>query len=773
MIFLFPFAAHSVEIVRNGEPLATIVVAHSLPIDAEAYAGSVDRAIKRPATKKGQKPIEQGPDDESAVLLADWIHKMTGATLPIAREPTSGKPAIYVGYAALRAGLKLDDIDSPSHEGARIVAENDRILIAGQTASATTRAVARFLEEFGCRVFMDGEIGEEYPRLTTLDVGSLRITEKPGFIFRNPKGPSWRTGIWRAWNGAGGTPMSHSHSWGGYVSPKEFDAHPDFFAMRKDGERAPSGWLCTSNPELRTYFAKRVSERIEAGDVNPSLSPSDGTSYCQCEQCRAQDDPQAIEPSSGAPAMTNRYVNFFDDVARRVASSHPKSILSFYCYADYTQPPTHSGQLSPNLCAFIAPIRYCRLHGIGAANCPQRVQQKEMVDGWAKVASKLGYYMYMYDLAEATVPLCMIDRLKRDIPYLRAKGCVGMTQEVLTNWHIYGPSLYLGVRLMYDPAADADAIMDDYYQKFYGPKAAPFMKEYWTAIDQEVAKLDCHSGSFFWIHLVYTPEFLARLGKLLGQAATATKDEARYAERVALHAGGYQSAAEYTQLRTAMIRGDFTQAQAIYNASVERIDGLAKKGWANPEYGSAYLRRFTGPTVETGARLLASPNRLVQVLPDAWRMTYDTKANGLDRKLHEPTFDDSAWQQVSTYEKTLSAQGLPDRTEVMWYRTSFDLAKQPVRLSLFFGEIDGLSQVYVNGQKVDAVEPPTSPAAKKPAPSVATPEGIRRRTPFEVDISATVQAGKNIVAVRVDHTRITELNLGGIIRPVYVIEKAE
>ena len=62
---------------------------------------------------------------------------------------------------------------------------------------------------------------------------------------------------------------------------------------------------------------------------------------------------------------------------------------SFYVYADYTQPPTIEKKLSPNLCATIAPIRYCRLHAMGDPICPSRKQQVEMVDGWAKVASRL------------------------------------------------------------------------------------------------------------------------------------------------------------------------------------------------------------------------------------------------------------------------------------------------------------------------------------------------------------------------------------------------
>jgi hypothetical protein len=42
-----------------------------------------------------------------------------------------------------------------------------------------------------------------------------------------------------------------------------------------------------------------------------------------------------------------------------------------------------------------------------------------------------------------------------------------------------------------------------------------------------------------------------------------------------------------------------------------------------------------------------------------------------------------------------------------------------------------------------------------------------------VDITEAVRPGDNVLAVRVDHSRITELFLGGILRPVLLVEKAE
>ena len=105
-----------------------------------------------------------------------------------------------------------------------------------------------------------------------------------------------------------------------------------------------------------------------------------------------------------------------------MAKVYPDSVLCFYVYADYTQPPKRTEKLAKNLCAVIAPIRYCRLHAIGNPECPSRKQQLEMIDGWAKVAYRLGYYNYMYNLADATLPMFKYTPCKEEFPYLAKKG---------------------------------------------------------------------------------------------------------------------------------------------------------------------------------------------------------------------------------------------------------------------------------------------------------------------------------------------------------------
>jgi Domain of unknown function (DUF4838)/Beta-galactosidase second all-beta domain len=744
--------ACGVDLVKAGKPVATVVS------DAKPEA-------KAPAKGKARR-VEPAGDAQATRILVEWLKKITDAELPVADKPGDG-PAIYVGKAAVRAGLKLDDINSPTKEGVRIVVEANRVLIAGQSEPATVKAVCRFLEHLGCRYFMDGPLGEVFPRTMDLSVEPTTIAEKPGLLMRNPKGPSWRGGYWKEWNGAGGEEFHHQHSWGRYIPKGTFEKHPEYFAMGADGRRKDGDWLCTSNPAVREMFAEQVISVIKSGTKHPSISPPDGRGYCQCEKCKAQDDPKVIEPSSGTVAVSNRYADFFEDVARRVAKAQPDSVLSFYVYADYTQPPSLDRKLSPNLCAVIAPIRYCRLHAMGDPICPSRKQQVEMVDGWAKVASRLGYYNYMYNLADATLPMFKYTPCRVEFPALADRGLAYMTIEVLSNWHLYGPQIYLSLRLAYDPKADVAAIMDDYFDKFYGPAAKP-MKAYWMGIDEATAKLDCHSGGFYGLAAVYTPEFVRACQSRLQQAAEAGKDVV-YLERIALSAAGFRNVIDYLAINEAMARGDFPKAKDVFDGMVKRNDDLAAKGHANREYATAYLKRFLQRTIDGGVTATAAPNKVAWKLPDRWRFIQDDADEGLKKNFHAADFDDSKWKTAATYSATLSQQGLRENS-VLWYRTTFRAPDTKRKLTLLFPEVDGLVTVYANGKELEPTAVLPAPVRKKKA--AADPPAIPRRSPFEVDVTPALHDGDNVVAVRVDNRRISELFLGGILRPVVLVEKA-
>jgi len=723
-------SAPGLDIVRDSRPVATVVV----------------------QPPSGAPGTDSGPADrQAAVILIDWIRKMTGAEVPIAESAPKGGTAIYIGAAAVKAGLQLDAIASPSQEGLRIRCDGRRLLVAGQNDMSTQKAVCRLLEYWGCRYLFDHPLGEVYPRTEDLRITKLDLQEAPGFLSRNIWGSRWSgMNLWKVWNGAGGKRIHCGHAWGSQVPKDTFEKHPEYFALR-DGRRVQGSWYCTSNPGLRAAFAQGILEQIQKGSSAVSISPPDGRGYCECEACRRQDDPALLEPSTGHVCISNRYCDFYQDVARRVAREAPNALLSFYCYADYTQAPSGGMRLPPNLCAWLAPIRYCRFHPIGHASCPSRVQLAELVDSWSSVAQKVAYRTYNYNLADVIVPFSMISVWKHDLPYLHRKGCIGINNETLANWQIYGPHIYLSARLAYNPTADADAIMDDFFLHSYGPKAAAPMKEYWLGIDRAFMELECHTGSVYALHLVYTPEFLGLCRTRLAEAAAAAKGDLQHAARVEMAAEGFRNAADLMAVRSAMNRGDFQQAKRLYEHTVARNERHAESKLGHP-YTLTYLRRFVGACVIAGAEATAPPHRVVAVLPDRWRLTYDEEDTGVQEHWNAVDFDDRTWLDVATYSNPLDAQGVPDRCTVMWYRTKLHCDDARGKLTLFCTEIDGQATVYVNGRQVGEA-------------------GHKSRTPFEVDVTRALVQGENTVAIRVDHSKMTELFLGGIIRPIVLVRK--
>lgn len=113
--------AHALDLVRDGKAMVTIVSEAPREIAPAPVNG------KQPRTKPGLETAEV----LAVRTLVEWVKKITDVELPVANKATDATPAIYVGRAAVAAGLRLDDIASASHEGLRIVADSERVLIGG------------------------------------------------------------------------------------------------------------------------------------------------------------------------------------------------------------------------------------------------------------------------------------------------------------------------------------------------------------------------------------------------------------------------------------------------------------------------------------------------------------------------------------------------------------------------------------------------------------------------------------------------------------------
>lgn len=662
------------EIIKDGKALGSVWIKDASP---EYLKQQMDAGMA--LEKLGSRASRRTSDQKVAEYLVSYVEKMTGVKLAIKSAAADGKPpgaaaAIIIGALALDTGLPVPP-KTVSWDGYRLRTQGNHLLLAGESGPAAEFAVTHFLEHFGYRWLTWGRLGEAIPELKTISLDGFDVAEKPDFLFRMVWGADF------APTRGGGIDLPNQHDWQHVPPAKYFKDHPEYFALR-DGKRVGEGlggtWVCTTHPDVQRLFADAYIAKAKAGQKADTISPPDGRGFCQCDKCTALDVPGYVEPSNDALCMSDRYVTFFDAVAKLVKQEAPDFLLSFYAYSDYTLPPKNISKVSDNLCAWITTIRFCRLHSPGNPHCEAASRYKKVVEDWSRMGIKTASYDYNYNLSEVAVPISKITYFRERIPFLKKSGCLGINLEAMAAPNLYAPHTYLAYRLMWHADADADAILNDFYDKFAG-KAAPHIKAYWERIDQAVVAADVHCGSFYGIHRIWTPALVAACQKDL-TAAAMTADTAATRARVAMCQSGLENARFFLAWRDAVNQCDFTAASATFDDWLAHMDDAFTQGYnASQGYKRGYAERILGKTTKEGlARTTGNCRKLVQ-LPDAWQLRFDPGNLGESNGWFKVGIATKDWQTVRTYSATLDEQKIPEQLTSMWYRTTFTAPKELLR----------------------------------------------------------------------------------------------
>ena len=144
-------------------------------------------------------------------------------------------------------------------------------------------------------------------------------------------------------NRAGGLPIAAGHALEGYLSKEQLEQHPDWNA-EIGGERRlhpcdVGHRLCWANPEVAAAVADKIIDILDKDPVpSLSLSPGDGTNFCDCTKCRAWDT-NDWDATMNCQSITDRYLHFANQIAERVSAKHPDVMLGFLAYVQFTRPP--------------------------------------------------------------------------------------------------------------------------------------------------------------------------------------------------------------------------------------------------------------------------------------------------------------------------------------------------------------------------------------------------------------------------------------------------
>ena len=335
----------------------------------------------------------------AAFELQHYIGKISGARLPIVREPAQVKgPTILVGESrkSRQLGFRQQDLAPQeyvvkTHAGGLLLIGHDgqqfdpvrydsygSLYNAVSQPIGTCYAVHSFLEnQLGVKWYLPSEtLGEVVPRSSDIRVKTLAIQRRPDLpvrsiypLFINTERlvfnqwdkrqefqSSWvnaRTSLlyWirnRCW---GGMRHNANHSFSYY--DKAFGAsHPEWFSTKSLARMKQLRFQSDVQPCLaakgfreqvvsiaRDYFSGRPAPfpgaYRSAAGRFFSVMPNDNTNMCGCLDCRP-----LYRPGIGADGNASHYVwKFVNDVAREVRKTHPQAVISNCAYFNYTAPP--------------------------------------------------------------------------------------------------------------------------------------------------------------------------------------------------------------------------------------------------------------------------------------------------------------------------------------------------------------------------------------------------------------------------------------------------
>ncbi len=754
-------------------------------------------------------PTATSQEKQAADDLAKYIGLMCGARPGVAhtREAIDAalagtNPVLLVGQEALKASPRLREplnsvLKKNPHlrtDGIVLRREANRIYLAGNNDLSHYFAAVELLRLWGCRWYMPTEFGECIPEQRDLRVGDLDHVYSSPFEIRS---------YWISWLGDGsgaaefqmrnmmtgrGDMPSTGHALGKYTK-----------GLGKGTFNFP-----ITAPETAQHVATQVEKTYADGGAF-SLGMEDGSydsDYPKDQKLmKLQWDKYFMRWS-----VTDPMLELYNNVARALQKKYPRSKgkIGFLAYANMTIPPVRDMVAERSLYCELAPIDIDPTHGMDDPQSPPRREYKKMMYEWAKIMQGR-LCIYDYDqgmMVWRDIPNPSHQAFRQDVKHYQKAGILGVNTESRNAIATTFLNLYLRTRLLWNPDEDVDALLAEFYPKFYGPAAEP-MRQYWSTIFTAWQDTIATEHEHFIAPAIYTQQVIAVLKRNLEEAEriidgiqtrgrALTRNEQLYVQRMKFTRFSYDITAGYlSMVRAAATDCDYAKAVAIGEKALAVREQLTDMNGTFTTYrrykvehrGHAWWPGEVKQYREMLPYVDGTKGNLIAKLPIEWAFHRDLNRKGLDRGYHTEPMDLSYWNEhkaeydldclkdypAGQWEMLRSdlyaqAQGIrhPDRqsfTGDLWYRTDVKLTADETRgaVHLRFPGVFNECWLYVNGREVGHRE-----------------QGKLYwlndyRFEWDVDLTGKLKAGNNIFTLRCN----CEHHLGGIFRRPFLYRLAE
>jgi hypothetical protein len=397
-----------------------------------------------------------------------------------------------------------------------------------------------------------------------------------------------------------------------------------------------------------------------------------------------------------------------------------------------------------------AAIWSCTIHAYDDEHCWQKVRQGQMLKRWCELCDNVWIYGYNYQmLVSGLTPLPEVHKLRRDFPLMKKWGVMGFLDETRNVWAECGiVSRYLRAQLEWNANADVDAILDDFYVKWYGRAAQP-IRAFYDALEDALEKTPMHGHEDRVMPEVYAPELLAALPKPLAQA-----EQLADTEVTKLHVRAdrliYDHLRAYVAMSAAEAAGDWAEAarqaermlqvrQELHEISPFFIWPDEKGYHTGVWYWGVEARRDHYQSLAD--RTSGKTGDLVALLPDRAMFRTDPHEDGTFAEWYRPDLNEAGWKPLLTT-RPFYCQGYEDvqghpYVGYLWYRLKVDVpaSARGQKVMLYAPVVETEAWCWVNGRYV----------GHRPYQ-----EAYIRPTQMEFDVTDAIRPGEtNQVTIRV------------------------
>ncbi|MDA1137353.1 MAG: DUF4838 domain-containing protein [Planctomycetota bacterium] len=744
-------------------------------------------------------------EKQAADELARCIGLMCGATPGIANTvetiavALAGEaPVLVIGQEALKAQPNLDEAlrrvlkKKPQlrNDGIVLRREGNRVYLVGNNDMSHYFAAVELLRIWGCRWYIPTELGECIPEAKALKVGNLDYAFSSPFEIRS---------YWISWVGdtTGAADFQRRNMMTGRVAMP-----PTGHALGQYTKGLGTGTFNfpITDPKTAEQVASKV-EKMYAEGKSFSVGMEDGSydsDYPPDQKLmKLQWDKYFMRWS-----VTDPMLELYNNVAKILQEKHPNSggKMGFLVYANMTIPPVREMKAERSLFGELAPIDIDPIHGMDDPQSPPRQEYRDMLHAWAKImGGRLAIYDYDQGmLVWRDLPNPSHMSFRQDVKHYRDTGILGVNTESRNAIATTFLNLHIRGRLMWNPDEDVDALLAEFYPKFYGPAAEP-MRTYWTAIYDAWENTICTEHEYFVAPAIYTPEVMSILKTSIEKAEKVmegiktkgdkmSRNEQLYVKRMTFTRYSYDVTAGYMSMVSAAATDcDYARAVPFGEKAIAVRENLTDMSGTFTTYrnykvehnGYAWFPGEIRQYRELIPFVDGTKGKLITKLPLEWAFRRDKDNKGVERNYAAAAIDLTYWNankatltldslkdypdQWETLRTDIYAQALgirhPDRQSFighMWYRTDVELTADQVKgaTHLRFPGLFNECWLYIDGKEV---------AYRKQGKLWWLND---YRFEWDVDLTGKLKAGKNTIALRCN----CEHHLGGMFRRPFLYE---